>query len=139
MKRRTLGLALAGTVVAALAIGAAAVAGLQPANLDYGSTVAEIDERVGEILLAAEPGELGRLLDRLTDRFGLVDEAALQRLLSAFGATRVIHGHTPIAAIVDVPPVTVREPLVTSAGRLVNVDHCLFGGGPGFVTRLDEL
>jgi predicted secreted acid phosphatase len=35
MKRRTLGLALAGLVVAVLAIGAAAVAGLQPANLSY--------------------------------------------------------------------------------------------------------
>ena len=35
MKRRKLGLALAGLMVAALAIGAAAVAGLQPANLDY--------------------------------------------------------------------------------------------------------
>jgi predicted secreted acid phosphatase len=35
MKRRTLGLALAGLVVAALTIGAAAVAGLQPADLSY--------------------------------------------------------------------------------------------------------
>jgi predicted secreted acid phosphatase len=35
MKRRKLGLALAGLVVAALAIGAAAVAGLQPADLSY--------------------------------------------------------------------------------------------------------
>jgi len=35
MKRRTLGLALAGFVVVALTIGAAAVAGLQPADLSY--------------------------------------------------------------------------------------------------------
>jgi predicted secreted acid phosphatase len=35
MKRRTLGLALAGLVIVALTIGAAAVAGLQPANLSY--------------------------------------------------------------------------------------------------------
>jgi predicted secreted acid phosphatase len=35
MKRRKLGLALAGLIVAALAIGAAAVAGLQPADLSY--------------------------------------------------------------------------------------------------------
>jgi predicted secreted acid phosphatase len=35
MKRRTLGLALAGLVVAALTIGAVAVAGLQPADLSY--------------------------------------------------------------------------------------------------------
>jgi predicted secreted acid phosphatase len=35
MKRRTLGLALAGLVVAALTIGAAAVAGLQPADLSF--------------------------------------------------------------------------------------------------------
>jgi hypothetical protein len=35
MKRRTLGLALAGLAVTALTIGAAAIAGLQPANLSY--------------------------------------------------------------------------------------------------------
>ncbi len=35
MKRRTLGLALAGLAVAALTLGAAAIAGLQPANLSY--------------------------------------------------------------------------------------------------------
>jgi hypothetical protein len=31
----------------------------------------------------------------------------------------------------------VTGPLVYAGGRVTNVDHCLFGGGPGFVARLD--
>lgn len=110
-----------------------------PRYLDYGTTVREIDDRVGEVLLSADPTELAGLLDRLSDRFGLTDETTLQRVLDTFGVRRVVHGHTPIAAILDASPSSVREPLVTCGGRVVNVDHCLFGGGAGFVTRLDEL
>jgi hypothetical protein len=32
----------------------------------------------------------------------------------------------------------VREPLLYADGRVMNVDHCLFAGGPGFVTRLER-
>ena len=107
--------------------------------LELGASVDAINDKAAEVLLAAEPGEFGRLLDCVSDRFGLADEQSLERLLEAFGAKRVIHGHTPIALVLDRSPVGVREPLVSPDGRVVNVDHCLFGGGPGFVTRLDEL
>ena len=107
--------------------------------LELGSTVDQINDKAAEVLLAAEPGEFGRLLDCVSDRFGLVDDESLERLLGAFGAKRVIHGHTPIALVLERHPLTVREPLVSRDGRVVNIDHCLFGGGAGFVTRLDEL
>lgn len=107
--------------------------------LDLGSTPDEINATVADVLLTAEPDDLGRLLDRVSDRFGLVEERALTQLLRAFGVKRVIHGHTPIALVLDRHPLAIKEPLVSSAGRVVNVDHCLFGGGAGFVTRLDRL
>ena len=49
-----------------------------------------------------------------------------------------MHGHTPIASALQVDPTTVTEPLVSRDGRVLNIDHCLFAGGPGFVVRLDE-
>ena len=50
---------------------------------------------------------------------------------------RIVHGHTPIASIERRDPRSVEAPLVSGDGRVLNVDHCLFGGGPGFVTRLE--
>ena len=68
----------------------------------------------------------------------LTDAAAVSSLLERFGGTRIVHGHTPIASVRGVDPGQVTVPLVYSGGRVWNVDHCLFAGGPGFVTRLDD-
>jgi hypothetical protein len=76
------------------------------------------------------------LLGIVSDRMRLDDPAAVQALLDAYGGTRIVHGHTPIASLVGVDPRSVTEPLVYGDGRVTNVDHCLFAGGPGFVTRL---
>ena len=60
-------------------------------------------------------------------------------MLAAFGASRVIHGHTPIAFVLDEDPAEITAPLVYAGGRALNVDHCLFAGGPGFVVELGEV
>ena len=60
-------------------------------------------------------------------------------LLERFGGGRIVHGHTPIASVLGVDPHEVTGPLVYGGGRVVNVDHCLFAGGPGFVVRLEEV
>ena len=67
----------------------------------------------------------------------LVDPGRVDALLERFGGTRIVHGHTPIASVREVDPRQVDRPLVYSGGRVWNIDHCLFAGGPGFVTRLD--
>ena len=66
----------------------------------------------------------------------LDDPAAVDALLAAFGGSRIVHGHTPIASVLGVDPRSVTAPLVYGNGRVTNVDHCLFAGGPGFVTEL---
>jgi hypothetical protein len=63
----------------------------------------------------------------------------LDRVLAAFGGSRVVHGHTPIALVLDKDPAKITGPLVYAGGRAVNVDHCLFAGGPGFVVELGEI
>jgi len=79
------------------------------------------------------------VLEILSDRGGLTEGGTVDRLLDRLGGERVVHGHTPVALVLGVDPRTVRSPLVSADGRVTNVDHCLFGGGPGFVLELESL
>ncbi len=106
--------------------------------LRLGSTRDEVNEVAAAALRGGAPDELGRVLDVLSDRGAFSDPERLGRLLGALGGTRVVHGHTPIAAILDEAPSTITTPLVYAGGRAVDVDHCLFAGGPGFVVELDR-
>lgn len=107
------------------------------AYLRLGATRDRVDAAAAAALRGG-PDDLGRLLDVLSDRGAFSDPARLERVLAALGGTRVVHGHTPIASILDEPPARVTGPLVYAGGRALDVDHCLFAGGPGFVVELDR-
>ncbi len=104
--------------------------------LEFGRSLEEVNAAVAAILEGSDPIAHGAVLDRLSDRLALEDPARLNAMLEAFGVRRVIHGHTPIAIVRKCDPRDVVEPLLYADGLALNVDHCLFGGGPGFVTRL---
>lgn len=103
----------------------------------YGDTVSEVVERVSSVLRDGAPEEVDELLEVLSDRMRLLDGGGADVLLERFGGTRIAHGHTPIATVLGVDPREVTQPFVYAGGRVTNVDHCLFAGGPGFVARLD--
>ena len=107
------------------------------AYLRYGRSVDEVNARVASALASGAPGALEDLLETLSDRLRLSSPDAVDRLLTTYGGSRIVHGHTPIASIERRDPRSVEAPLVSADGRVLNVDHCLFGGGPGFVTRLE--
>jgi hypothetical protein len=109
------------------------------AYLHLGATSDAVNEAARDALAGGGPAELGRLLDVLSDRGAFSDTARLDRMLAAFDAARVVHGHTPIAFVLDEDPAGITVPLVYAGGRAVNVDHCLFAGGPGFVVELGEV
>ena len=90
------------------------------------------------MLVAGDASSVDDLLGILSDRMRLGDPDGVDALLAAYGGSRIVHGHTPIASALQVDPTTVTEPLVSRDGRVLNIDHCLFAGGPGFVVRLDE-
>lgn len=104
--------------------------------LELGTSVEAINASASSVLLGEDTAAFGVLLDRLSDRLVFGDPARLATLLDTLGGQRVIHGHTPIAITLRCDPSTIAEPLVYADGLAFNVDHCLFGGGPGFVTRL---
>ena len=105
------------------------------AYLELGSSVEELASATAATLSHGSAAAVDDLLAIVSDRMRLTDAAAVAALLDAFGGELVVHGHTPIASVLGVDPREVREPLVYGDGRVMNVDHCLFAGGPGFVTR----
>ena len=105
--------------------------------LELGSDAAAVGAQIERVLRDGDTTELEVLLDVLSDRGKLRDPAAVDRLLGAYGGSRIAHGHTPIAFALGVDPAGVTEPLRSADDRVWNLDHCLFAGGPGFVTRLD--
>jgi len=109
-----------------------------PSYLALGESPDVVGRAVGSILSEGGVDAVDDLLAIVSDRMRLTDPAAVDALLDAFGGTRLVHGHTPIASVQGVDPRTVTVPLVYGEDRVMNVDHCLFAGGPGFVTRLES-
>jgi len=108
------------------------------AYLELGESIASVKEAVATILADGSARLVDDLLTIVSDRMRLGDPEAVDALLGAYGGSKIVHGHTPIASVRNVSPNDVSGPLVYGNGRVTNVDHCLFAGGPGFVTRLDD-
>ncbi|HEY7345483.1 MAG TPA: hypothetical protein VH620_07965, partial [Gaiella sp.] len=108
------------------------------AYLELGSSLEEVGSATAAMLSHGSAATVDELLAIVSDRMRLAEPDAVDALLGAFGGELVVHGHTPIASVLGVDPREVREPLLYADGRVMNVDHCLFAGGPGFVTRLDS-
>jgi hypothetical protein len=108
------------------------------AYLGLGDTVEAVNLSVSKALRDGSADEVDMVLEALSDRMRLLDADRVDALLGRFGGSRIVHGHTPIASVRGVDPGVVTGPLVYGNGRVWNVDHCLFAGGPGFVVRLDD-
>ena len=107
-----------------------------PVYLALGRSVEAVTRAARAVLAAGSASEVDDLLAIVTDRMRLDEPEAVRALLDAYGGARIVHGHTPIAALLGIDPRDVTGPLVYGDGLVTNVDHCLFAGGPGFVTRL---
>ncbi|MEU4267812.1 metallophosphoesterase [Streptomyces sp. NPDC026092] len=69
------------------------------AYLEYGSTIEDVNETVHEILNRNDADEVWDVFRKFTKRFAFRDDAgpqAVQELLSTYGGSRVVHGHSPI-------------------------------------------
>ena len=109
------------------------------AYLELGATVDGVNRWVASTLGNGSVEAMDALVEALSDRMRLVEPDRVDALLERFGGELIVHGHTPIASVRGVDPGEVTGPLVYGNGRVVNVDHCLFAGGPGFVFRADHV
>ncbi len=101
-----------------------------------GESVDAVNAAVARILAAPEPAVWDQLLGDLSERRAFSNEEALGSFLDHFGALRVIHGHTPVAALVDGHPAVADRARRYGTGRAVAADPGLYLGGPGFVVEL---
>jgi hypothetical protein len=106
--------------------------------LRFGSDVETINRSVSASLVVSRPDALDAVLETLTDRGVFADSERLRAFLTVLGAERVVHGHTPIWYARETSPSSVTEAFRYAGGQALNVDHCLFAGGPGFVTELSS-
>jgi hypothetical protein len=114
--------------------------------LEYGSSIQEVNAVIRSILQERDVERMDTLEERFARRrefFPLDIDAQtardnLERVLETFGATRLVHGHTPIYRLRERPAKAVREPWVYQDERCINVDHCLYAGGAGFALRLES-
>ncbi|MFF3839667.1 metallophosphoesterase [Streptomyces sp. NPDC001930] len=69
------------------------------AYLDYGRTIEDVNDTVHEILNRNDADEVWDVFRKFTKRFAFRDEGgpqAVQELLSTYGGSRIVHGHSPI-------------------------------------------
>lgn len=100
--------------------------------LHYGVTIQEVNTRFRAVLEAEDIDAWNRLLDEFSEHRAFLHAANLDQFLATYGGSMVIHGHTPIARMLQIPPETVTHAHVYQDGRCVNVDPGLYLGGPGF-------
>lgn len=65
----------------------------------WGQTVAQVNQRVGQVLRSNEPSELWQLWSDLTRRYDFREDAgpaAANGMLQQFGGRRIMHGHSVI-------------------------------------------
>ena len=100
--------------------------------LRYGTSVDDVNAKFRAILDGADEHSFKNLLDDFSEHRAFLDEAKFEQFRRTYGGEVVIHGHTPIARMLRVPPETVTQAYVYQAGRCVNVDPGLYLGGLGF-------
>jgi hypothetical protein len=68
------------------------------AYLDYGTTIDDVNDTVHQILTRNDADECWELFRKLTKRFAFRDEGpeAARELLTSYGGSRIVHGHSPI-------------------------------------------
>ena len=106
---------------------------------EYGSSAEAVNAEFRRVLQSDDLAEWQHLLELFGEHrafFGDAGEANSAVYLGTLGGQMLVHGHTPIARMLGVPPESVTEAYVYRDGRCVNVDPGIYLGGPGFAYRL---
>ena len=109
--------------------------------LGWGDTVDEINATVSAVLAGDDIELWWDCWRRMTTRYafrGQDGPETADKLLAAFGGSRIVHGHSVIADQLGVPPALVEGPCLYADGKVLGIDGGLFVGGPCLVVPLTE-
>jgi hypothetical protein len=108
--------------------------------LRWGSSVEEVNATVASLLAGEDARQHFDVFAALTDRYDYAgpDGAEVARsTLSTFGGERIVHGHSIIGSLVDVPSAQVTGPVVYADGLVMGIDGGRYDGGPLLLVPLD--
>ncbi len=106
----------------------------------WGHSTDEVNETVRSAL--ADPADFDahwEVWQHLTSRhaFGRADgHEVAQQFLGTFGGELVVHGHSIIGTLLDIPSYEVEEPLLYADGFVLDVDGGRYDDGPLFIVEL---
>lgn len=110
----------------------------------YGRTAAAVNAAFANLLRSDDAAAWDHLLHQFSEHRGFmgvfgqgVRRAAA--FLYAFGGQQIVHGHTPLPAMLGEAPARIRAPHSYADGLCLNVDPGMYLGGPGFVCALPPL
>lgn len=107
--------------------------------LGWGESIDEINSTVAATLAGEDPQQHFEVFAALTSRFDFAgsDGADVARtMLSTLGGARIVHGHSIIASLIDVPSQQVEAPLAYADGLVVGIDGGRYDGGPLLLVQL---
>lgn len=114
----------------------------------YGPTVEAVNAAVSAVLARNDPTQLADLWQAFGVHHAFIDQPGdhhpddgttrAQALLTQYGGRQIVHGHSPLYKLTGQDPTTVTAPYIYATTRAVDVDGCLYAGGPGFVWDLPE-
>lgn len=109
--------------------------------LSWGRSVDQVNDTVRDML--ADPEDLRAHWDvwaKLTSRYrfaGRQGHDVAAKLLNTLGGDLIVHGHSIIGALIDVPSHEVSGPILYADGLALAIDGGRYDGGPLLVVRLD--
>jgi len=107
--------------------------------LEWGSTVDEVNATVAGLLAGNDPQTHFDVFARLTGRYdyaGVDGPALAKQMLETYGGKRIVHGHSIIGSLIDVPSAEVDAPIAYADGLVVAIDGGRYDGGPLLLVEL---
>jgi Calcineurin-like phosphoesterase len=109
--------------------------------LDLGESTQGVADQVTRLLQSNSADEWLDFLNVFAERHMYAGEhghAEAAEMLDAYGGKRLVHGHTPVFALMGVPPTALMSPQTYAKGLVLDLDSAMaYQQGAGFMVRLD--
>jgi hypothetical protein len=108
--------------------------------LGWGGSVDEVNATVRGLLAGDDAQQHFDVFAALTSRYDFSGEdgpAVARQVLDTLGGEVVVHGHSIIGSLVDVPSAQVEGPLSYADGLALGIDGGRYDGGPLLLVALD--
>ena len=108
--------------------------------LEWGSSVEEVNATVASRVAGEDADQHFEVFAALTSRYDFAGSRGAEvarTMLSTLGGDCIVHGHSIIASLVDVPSDQVEAPIMYADGLVVAIDGGRYDGGPLLLVQLD--